>query len=163
MSTTMPAVRWGELVSSTISTLEAMENVFNVTQEEKAASTAEAIDTWEKRFTSLPPDFKSFLKSSDGLKVTWHVRHGNDLLPIGCMHINSLADMEPVPPEALLNERGELCAELPPPLPGGIQAFDLDVRCNHGRVCLISTGGRGESSRAQELLPASQRGPPHSR
>ena len=74
---------------------------------------------------------------------------GGDLLPLGAMRINALAEMTPVPPEALLNERGERCAELPAPLPGGTQAFDLDAQCSYGRVCLISTGGRGEHSAAQ--------------
>ena len=78
------------------------------------------------------------------------VQHGGgDLLPLGVMRINALAEMTPVPPEALLNERGERCAELPAPLPGGTQAFDLDAQCSYGRVCLISTGGRGEHSAAQ--------------
>ena len=144
-------------MSSTVSTLEAMQGVLNVIQEDRPATTAEAIEAWEKRFhpMNLPQDAKSFLKSSDGLKVTWHVRHG-DLFPLGSMHINALADITPVPPEALLNECGELCAELPPPLPGGIQAFDLDAQCSYGRVCLISTGGRGEHNAAQELVPVSQ-------
>jgi len=143
---------WSELVSSTVLTLEDMHDVFNIVQDEKPATTPEAIEAWQKRFfpMNLPLDVKSFLKSSDGLKVTWQVQHGgDDLLPLGAMRINALAEMTPVPPEALLNERGERCAELPAPLPGGTQAFDLDAQCSYGRVCLISTGGRGEHSAAQ--------------
>ena len=145
---------WSELVSSTIAALEEMHEfgVCNIVREDRPATTPEAIEAWQKRFhpASLPLDVKSFLKSSDGLKVTWQVQHGGgDLLPLGAMRINALAEMTPVPPEALLNERGERCAELPAPLPGGTQAFDLDAQCSYGRVCLISTGGRGEHSAAQ--------------
>lgn len=147
----MHPAEWQDLVSSTISSLDQTPNVFNVTEAAATAATAADIEEWERKFhpMNLPPDVKSFLMSSDGLKLTWHVRHGDDLLPLGCMHINSLAEMAPVPPEALLNQSGELCAELPPPLPTGLQAFDLDVECGHGRVCLISTGGRGDHARAQ--------------
>ena len=115
---------WSELVSSTITALEEMHEfgVCNIVREDRPATTPEAIEAWQKRFhpASLPLDVKSFLKSSDGLKVTWQVQHGGgDLLPLGAMRINALAEMTPVPPEALLNERGERCAELPAPLPGG--------------------------------------------
>ena len=110
---------WEQQVALVRATLTA-----NVTEAAATATTAADIEEWERKFhpMNLPPDVKSFLMSSDGLKLTWHVRHGDDLLPLGCMHINSLAEMAPVPPEALLNESGELCAELPPPLPTGLQA-----------------------------------------
>ena len=96
---------WSELVSSTVLTLERMHDVFNVVQDEKPGTTPEAIEAWQKRFhpMNLPLDVKSFLKSSDGLKVTWQVQHGgDDPLPLGAMRINALAEMTPVPPEALL-------------------------------------------------------------
>lgn len=142
---------WREIMSSTVSTLEQTPDVLNVTEDSRPAAAAAEIAAWEQRYhpMNLPPDVKSFLMSSNGIKLTWHLRHGDDLLPLGCMHINSLAELTPVPYEALLNESGELCTELPPPLPTGLQAFDLDVHCHHGRVCLISTGGRGEHARGQ--------------
>ena len=95
---------WSELVSSTTAALEEMHEfgVCNIVREDRPATTPEAIEAWQKRFhpASLPLDVKSFLKSSDGLKVTWQVQHGGgDLLPLGAMRINALAGMTPVPPQ----------------------------------------------------------------
>ena len=152
---------WRDLVSSTLSTLTVMRDVYDITQDDRPATTVEAMEAWEKRFhpINLPADVKSFLMSSDGLKVVWQVRHGDDVRPLGVMYINALADITSVPPEALLNECGERCVELPPPVPGSrIQVFDLDAQCSYGRVCLISTGGRREHARAQEVSLVSQCG-----
>lgn len=149
----MQATDWQLQLDMTVTELEGMATygVYNVMATERLGVDHAELVAWEQRNPGLdlPPDVKSFLMSSDGLELSWHARHGDDLLPIGSMRINSLSEMTPVPKEALQNELGEACAELPPPLPTGLQAIDLDTKCTCGRVCLLATGGRGDSARAQ--------------
>ena len=149
----MQSPDWQLHLDVTVAELEGMAacGVYNVMASERLGVDHDDLVTWEQRNPGLdlPPDVKSFLMSSDGFELSWHARHGDDLLPIGSMRMNSLSEMTPVPKEALQNEYGETCEELPPPLPTGLQAFDLDAKCSYGRVCLLATGGRGDSARAQ--------------
>lgn len=44
----------------------------------------------------LPVDVKSFYSVSDGLHLRWSIRLQDDVLPLGNIHVNAMADMKQV-------------------------------------------------------------------
>jgi len=95
----------------------------------------------------LPDDYKSFLQISDGLELTWKIKIGNDVEPLGCLHLNKMREIKQVK-----SNRFKLCkvgvedddesdddnfldpSDVKKP---EIMAYDIDSLCQDGRVVLL--------------------------
>ena len=64
------------------------------------------------------------------------------------MHLNSITQLQALPISALCNEFGDIRSELPSGTRKTLRAFDLDVTCTCGRVCLLFYDG-ADNSKAQ--------------
>jgi hypothetical protein len=56
--------------------------------------------SWEETNApyKLPEDYKAFLQIFDGLNLTWKFKN-DQLLPLGCIHLNRLRDIKQIPVE----------------------------------------------------------------
>lgn len=86
---------------------------------------------------SLPEDMALFYSTYDGLHVTWDAVVGDGPLPLGCMHINKLEAVVPVPGPS---------ATYPPVVTGWSpalveafthRAFVVDSSCKAGLVAMV--------------------------
>jgi hypothetical protein len=86
---------------------------------------------------ALPEDMALFYTAFDGLHVVWDAVVGEGTVPLGCMHINSLEAVAPVPPPPVL---------YPPSVtgwtPGWTEAFTsrafvVDSSCKVGLVAMV--------------------------
>lgn len=70
-------------------------------------------------------------------------------MPLGCVHVNSMQQLQPVGQSALRNERDELRPELAESYgsSASLRAFNLDSSCESGRVLLVLGSGSVSSSR----------------
>ena len=56
-----------------------------------------AITSWEQRYsTLLPHELKDFYLATDGFKLTWNYKVSNELISLGNMTINRIADLKRV-------------------------------------------------------------------
>lgn len=122
--------------------LEDHPSVLNVHLAERAGATRSALVGWEASHGPLPDDLRSFFMLCDGMELKWDVLgHGRDVVPLGRLAVNSLAELLPVDASALRNERDELRPELPAGASASaLRAFDLDASCESGRVVLLFVG-----------------------
>ena len=215
------------IAGSVILRLRAIRLVADVFQADRAAAPIYQMVKWEHANAPLrlPADLRAFYYDhTDGVDVQWRVRPGASIeqilvdptaahsYPIGQMHLNSIAQLTPLPPTAILDAQARLssgvaasvaagshsvrfCASgslgAPPRHPGHqlpfpsqgrvhpsllpsdvppevrsslrITAFDLDVSCEHGSVCLVyhvHEGDAESSSRPQAHTTTARRRPP---
>jgi hypothetical protein len=142
-------------ISAAIRHLEAHASVQDVALEERPPSRLADIVAWEQKHQPwrLPADHRAFLMISDGLLLRWRVRCGEELLPLGAMHLNSLAELQPVPSSALVDHFGGPRAEFLAAGQQPLRAFELDSACSHGRVCLVFCEEQ-DPMKAQARLPS---------
>ena len=128
-----------EIRAGVLSCLDGLPGVVNVRSSNAGPSSPAAISAWERKHaTLLPDDLKDFYLLWDGLALRWDViAHRREIVPLGCMAINSLAQLEPVDAAVLLDEREESRPELPKAGPGGLRPFNLDATCECGRILLL--------------------------
>ena len=102
-------------------------------------ASAAALAAWESEHgVMLPEDLKSFYALHDGLSIRWNVvAHGREVVPLGCLAVNSLAHLKPVSDRVLRNERDEIRDEIPGGASSSLRAFELDDTCEAGRVLLL--------------------------
>ncbi len=83
---------------SVINFLENHEGVASVDFVERRGITLAEITAWEQDNApySLPNDYKAFLLISNGLLLRWHIRHHDSEFPLGCLHLNKLASVQPI-------------------------------------------------------------------
>ncbi|EGD74492.1 hypothetical protein PTSG_05856 [Salpingoeca rosetta] len=80
-----------------VQTLEECEHVVDIRSKPAVPCTSSQIATWESTHTHrLPTDVKDFYLSSNGLQIAWTVLFGQQILPLGWLHINALGDLKPV-------------------------------------------------------------------
>jgi hypothetical protein len=87
-----------EIRAGVLSCLDGLPGVVNVRSSNAGPSSPAAISAWERKHaTLLPDDLKDFYLLWDGLALRWDViAHRREIVPLGCMAINSLAQLEPV-------------------------------------------------------------------
>ena len=111
-----------------------------------AASSTQTAEWEVTHGVLMPDDLREFYALHDGLQLRWNVvAHGREVVPLGCIAINSLALLKPVPERSLHNERDELRPELTAGGGSTVRAFELDATCEAGRVLLVfglDLGGR---------------------
>ena len=83
---------------SVINFLENHEGVASVDFVERRGITLAEITAWEQDNApyQLPNDYKAFLLISNGLLLRWHIRHHDSEFPLGCLHLNKLASVQPI-------------------------------------------------------------------
>eukprot|EP00056_Hartaetosiga_gracilis_P015648 m.242111 g.242111 ORF g.242111 m.242111 type:complete len:500 (-) comp29860_c0_seq1:113-1612(-) len=89
-----------------VHTLEGMDHVADILVEPVAPCSSTDITKWEMKNTlKLPQDLKAFFRSSDGVGIAWTCVVGNEVLPVGHLHIHPLTKVkkvvEPKLPEGL--------------------------------------------------------------
>jgi len=120
--------------------VEANHSIENFTWAEKGGAPSSEVSAWERKHGQLLPDeLRDFYLLWDGVTCRWDVcAHGREVIPLGCMCVNSLSQLTPVDAACLCDERDELRPELPPAATSaGLAAFDLDAHCESGRVLLL--------------------------
>eukprot|EP00899_Mesostigma_viride_P020864 jgi/Mesvir1/2877/Mv13956-RA.1 len=147
----------------------------------RAGALAEMFDFWEKRNSpwTLPEDLKAVYGMSDGLSLSWTVMLDGEEKVLGNMHLNSIANMKPLPlhnvprddPEeavtcvlplinALCDEQDAMllkeevyqnCQSGEPWRSSRLMAFDLDVSCGCGRTALVFSAALGPQVWFQDL------------
>ena len=140
-----------EIRSAVLGCLEGLPGVVNVRSESDVGpSSPGELSAWERQHgTLLPDDLKEFYMLWDGMEVRWDViAHGREVVPLGCLAINALAQLAPLKASTLLNERDEPRPELPTAAAGGLKPFDLDVTSECGRLILL-LGCAGAPRRAE--------------
>ena len=56
-----------------------------------------AITAWEQRYsTQLPENIRDFYLASDGFRLSWSYNYAGQLLPLGSMTLNRVADLRRV-------------------------------------------------------------------
>ena len=147
------AVCFAELRQGALEWLREHPGTVNTILEEKEGCEESDLQAWEAQHGQyLPEDLKEFYLLTDGLKLRWDVvAHGREVMPLGCIAINSLAQLRPAGAAVLRNERDELRPELTERAAApGVRAFTLDNTCETGRVLLLlGTEGPNAWKRAQ--------------
>lgn len=145
---------FNEISLNVISFLENHSGVTGVEYSDKPAASSRDISTWEKDNYPhlLSDDIKSFLQVSNGLLLRWKIKHQGKVKPLGCMSLNALSSIVPVPDpptkEIVSNQSTTAFAgssELPAPLQIDVDlegerctAFELD-KDDHGLVAIVYT------------------------
>ena len=110
--------------------------------------TQASLSSWEQknRPFKLPEDYKGFLAVSNGVTVRWRLLFRGEEKPFGCMHVNRLEQVRPVPPSDLGNlALAGACIS--------VNAFDLDAECGEGRVALCYRNLTGEVASEDGTVP----------
>ena len=104
------AVCFAELRQGALEWLREHPGTVNTILEEKEGCEESDLQAWEAQHGQyLPEDLKEFYLLTDGLKLRWDVvAHGREVMPLGCIAINSLAQLRPAGAAVLRNERDEL-------------------------------------------------------
>lgn len=137
-----------ELRDSCASWLAEHPGAVQVHLAETTGCQSASISAWEEREGALlPDDLRDFYLQTDGMVLRWDVvAHGRQVMPLGCMAINSLHHLVPVSQSVLRNERDELRTELPSHA-ASWHAFNLDASCETGRVLLLLGSDAPSSAR----------------
>ncbi|KAG9393180.1 hypothetical protein J8273_3310 [Carpediemonas membranifera] len=79
-----------------IRVLENEPNIENVQVHQRAPVSVKEIDAWEWKNApfKLPQDMKTFFYTSDGFSLTWDMRDGDIVSPMGNMNINRLEQVQ---------------------------------------------------------------------
>ena len=99
MVLTMSSIRdiFDDVSLSVISFLENHTGVSSVKFVERQGLSSQSIAEWESaNRCTLPTDYKSFLSISDGLLLKWNVHHEGNEIPLGCLHLNQLAEVKKI-------------------------------------------------------------------
>jgi tubulin polyglutamylase complex subunit 2 len=141
-----------EISLNVVSYLENHKEISGLQIAEKGPVTQRMLEQWEKDNYPfrLPDDLKSFLLLSNGLMIRWYMNLKDELCPLGCMHLNSIAQIKPismvgarirtnynVPLEESDDEDADPLAQSRTAQEFGPWAFDLDASCTSGRVALV--------------------------
>ena len=61
-----------------------------------------SLTTWEEENApyQLPEDYKAFLQIFDGLSLSWRIKRGDQVIPLGNMHLNKLRDIKQIKGES---------------------------------------------------------------
>ena len=143
---------FSELTTATHEWLAEHPGATSVHLTPSKAALPSALSAWEQaNAAALPDDLRDFYLLNDGLLMRWDVvAHGREVVPLGCLNVNSVQQLTPVPDRALRNERDELRHELPSSAAtSNVRAFELDNTCEAGRVLLLIGFEHGSRGRAQ--------------
>ncbi|KAH3834213.1 tubulin polyglutamylase complex subunit 2-like isoform X2 [Dreissena polymorpha] len=140
--------------------LEKKTGVCKLELEPRKPSDRSALLAWEQKNTVfLPEDLKNFYMTSDGFLLTWSVKIDNGPIPVGRMHLNSMAKLLKVGGEVnktLVNPslsdldmdsdcEDETSGTERPSWDTRCRIFELDPCDGYGKVCLVykenKTGG----------------------
>eukprot|EP00698_Gefionella_okellyi_P015453 TRINITY_DN435_c0_g1_i1.p1 TRINITY_DN435_c0_g1~~TRINITY_DN435_c0_g1_i1.p1 ORF type:complete len:310 (-),score=48.11 TRINITY_DN435_c0_g1_i1:7-936(-) len=124
--------------------LENHQGVKNVQFFERTGVGLGDISRWERINApfQLPDDYKSFLIIGDGLLLKWSMLYQDDLLPLGCMQLNQLDDVVPIPTDDLSDSEDDApVADGARKRVSSCKAFDIDNTCLDGRVCFLFNQG----------------------
>ena len=128
-----------------VPTLEEHVGVTRVQYYERPGAQPADIARWEKHHAPyvLPDDLKAFLCLSDGLLLRWHVEFRGEIVPLGCMQLNPLAQLTPI---AVENWSTQSVDDWEKEEEGGEDnsvpaCFDLDNTCRDGRLALCFVNG----------------------
>ncbi len=115
------------IAGSVILRLRAIRLIADVFQADRAAAPIYQMVKWEHANAPLrlPADLRAFYYDhTDGVDVQWRVRPGASIeqilvdptaahsCPIGQMHLNSIAQLTPLPPTAILDAQARLSSGL---------------------------------------------------
>jgi tubulin polyglutamylase complex subunit 2 len=127
--------------------LDAHPGISRFNFEQRIGASEERILQWERAHApeKLPDDLKAFVRLTDGLDLRWDLWHHGSHNALGQMHVNSLAELKPLPesvirvPEPSMTDGlQESVAVLPAELTAReLRAYDLDSSCSCGRVALF--------------------------
>lgn len=85
------------LTLGVVAALEKVPKIQDVVLAEHQPSDNIAITSWEQRYsTMLPHEIKDFYLANDGFKLTWNFKYAGELVPLGNMTINRIADLKRV-------------------------------------------------------------------
>ncbi|XP_052443905.1 tubulin polyglutamylase complex subunit 2 isoform X2 [Carassius gibelio] len=77
--------------------LENLPGVLDVWFVEKPPAEKRCLLSWEqKNNCALPEDLRDFYLTTDGFMLSWNTKLGNEVVPVGCMMISSVAQLRPL-------------------------------------------------------------------
>ncbi|XP_034022985.1 tubulin polyglutamylase complex subunit 2 isoform X2 [Thalassophryne amazonica] len=136
--------------------LENMPGVVDVRFVEREPAEKRCLLSWEQKNTCiLPEDLRDFYLTTDGFTLTWNVKLDGECVSLGCMMINSMAELcplvRPVSPFSLPSaptladldweENSTECeseiAPFAPHFDSQSRIFELDSCGGNGKVCLV--------------------------
>ncbi|XP_056586944.1 tubulin polyglutamylase complex subunit 2 [Triplophysa dalaica] len=132
--------------------LERLPGVLDVRFAEKAPAEKRHLLSWEqKNNCALPEDLKDFYLTTDGFTLTWSSKMENEVVSVGCMMVNSVAQLRPLlqsnvyslpnaPTLADLdfdNNEDESDSPEKPHFDFRSRIFELDSCNGNGKVCLV--------------------------
>ena len=113
------------IAGSVVLRLRAIRLIDDVCQTDRAAAPIYEMVKWEHANAPirLPADLRAlYYDHANGVDVQWRVRPGATIeqilinhtvaYPIGQMHLNSIAQLKPLPPTAILDAQARLCSGL---------------------------------------------------
>ncbi|XP_058271217.1 tubulin polyglutamylase complex subunit 2 [Hemibagrus wyckioides] len=132
--------------------LESLPGVSDVRFVEKEPAEKRCLLSWEQKNNCiLPEDLKDFYLTTDGFTLTWSSKLENELVPVGCMVINSLAKLRllvqsniyslpsaPTLADLDFKDEFEESEEREEPhFDSRSRIFELDPCGGNGRACLV--------------------------
>uniref|UniRef100_A0A1B6LEW4 Knr4/Smi1-like domain-containing protein n=1 Tax=Graphocephala atropunctata TaxID=36148 RepID=A0A1B6LEW4_9HEMI len=130
--------------------LENTPGVQGIELEKRLPCERMLISSWEQRhLCSLPEDLRQFYSSTDGFRLIWNFEYAGEVLPIGNLRINSIAELKRL---AGVKNSGdaecpnlldiEICNQSEPRSPkpnfgSKCKIFELDPCQNVAKVCLV--------------------------
>ncbi|XP_042634703.1 tubulin polyglutamylase complex subunit 2-like [Cyprinus carpio] len=132
--------------------LENLPGVLDVRFVEKPPAEKRCLLSWEqKNNCALPEDLRDFYLTTDGFMLAWNTKLENEVVPVGCMMINNVAQLRPLiqsnvyslpnaPTLADLDFDDDLEEPDGPEKPhfdSRSRIFELDPCNGNGKVCLV--------------------------